>query len=77
MIYDIVGWLGAVLILIAYYLVSVKKLLPASKEFQLLNLFGAIGIVVNSMVYRALPSAVLNTIWALIAFYGLFKAIKK
>lgn len=74
MIYDIVGWAGAVLILMAYFLVSTKKLLPTSKSFQWLNLFGAIGIIINSVHFRAFPSAGLNIVWSVIAVYGLVKA---
>jgi hypothetical protein len=77
MLYDIIGWGGATLILAAYFLVSTKKLQPTSKEFQLLNLFGAIGIVVNSLHYRAFPSVGLNAVWILIALYVLVKVFKK
>lgn len=77
MFYDVAGWLGAVLILLAYFLVSTKKLPPTSKNFQLLNLFGAIGIVINSLYYKAFPSAGLNIVWTLIAIYGLVKAFRK
>jgi hypothetical protein len=76
MIYDVIGWIGAILILLAYFLVSTKKLSPTAKGFQLLNLFGAIGIVVNSLHYRAFPSAGLNAAWTLIAIYGLVKFFK-
>lgn len=77
MLYDILGWGGAILILLAYFLVSVKKLQPTSDKFQLLNLFGAIGIVINSLHYKAFPSAGLNTVWTLIAIYGLVRILRK
>lgn len=77
MIYDVVGWVGAVLTLMAYFLVSTKRLEPTSREFQLLNLFGALGIVANSLHHQALPSAGLNAVWTLIAGYGLVKTFKK
>ncbi len=50
MIYEIIGWTGTVLILIAYFLVSTKRLSASSKNYQMLNLVGALGIVVNSAV---------------------------
>lgn len=65
---------GAAFILIAYFLVSTKRLPPTSGSFQWLNLLGAIGIVVNSVHFRAFPSAGLNVVWAIIAVYGLVKA---
>lgn len=76
MLYDVVGWAGAVFILLAYFFVSTGKLSASSKTFQALNLFGAAGIVINSVVHGASPSAGLNAVWTLIALYGLFKAFK-
>jgi hypothetical protein len=76
MLYNIVGWAGATFIVLAYLLVSTKKLSSQSKEFQWLNLFGAIGIIINSSVHRAFPSVGLNVVWAVIAVYGLAKAFR-
>lgn len=76
MIYEIIGWFGALMILAAYFLVTIKKIEPTSKTYQFMNLLGAIGIVVNSLVHNAIPSASLNIIWALIAIYGIIKAFK-
>lgn len=74
MLYNIIGWAGAALILLAYLLVSTRKLSSVSKQFQWLNLFGAIGIIINSSVHRAFPSVGLNVVWAVIAVYGLVKS---
>jgi len=76
MILEIIGWLGTGLILIAYFLVSIKKIEPTSKIYQLLNLFGAIGVGVNSLVHRALPSVGINLAWMLIAIYALINSKK-
>ncbi|MCL5783997.1 MAG: hypothetical protein M1142_01415 [Patescibacteria group bacterium] len=43
---------------------------------QPLNLFGAVGIIINSAIHYALPSVGLNIIWLFIALYGLTKAAK-
>ncbi len=76
MLYTIIGWAGAAFILAAYFLVSTKQLASESKAFQLLNLFGAAGIIINSSVHRAFPSVGLNAAWAVIAVYGLVKAFR-
>lgn len=76
MIYEIIGWIGTSAILLAYLLVSTGKLKSDSKKYQLLNLFGAIGIIINSGIHGAIPSVGLNIVWLLIAFYGLVKAKK-
>lgn len=77
MIYEVIGWIGTGLVLLAYFLVSTRKIAPTSKEYQLMNLFGALGIIVNSSIHMAIPSVGLNVVWLLIAVYGLVKAVKK
>lgn len=76
MIYEIIGWAGSGAILLAYALVSTGKVSSNSKNYQLLNLFGAIGIVINSGIHGAYPSVGLNIVWLLIAVYGLVKIVK-
>ncbi len=39
---DIAGWAGAVIVLIAYTLVSTKKLTGTSFTYQFLNVIGAL-----------------------------------
>ncbi len=73
MFIQIVGWGGTLAILLAYFLVSAKKLAASSKVFQLLNLFGALGIIINSWYFKAIPSVALNVVWLSIATYSLFR----
>lgn len=60
---ETVGWLAALLILSAYALVTAGKLEPRSIGYQLLNVFGAIGFIINSGWNGAIPSAALNVVW--------------
>ncbi|MBI2020294.1 hypothetical protein HYS94_02630 [Candidatus Daviesbacteria bacterium] len=76
MISDIVGWIGAGLVISAYFLVSTKKLPPISVTYQLMNLFGALGVGINVLVQEAYPSLAIQILWAMIAVYGLYKAFK-
>ena len=76
MIYEIIGWGGTGAILLAYLLVSTGKITSNSRKYQLLNLFGAIGIIINSGIHGTTPSVGLNVVWLLIALYGLVKAKK-
>lgn len=70
---EVVGWLGAGLILAAYALVSTGRLEGRSAAFQWMNLAGAAGFVVNSGWHGAWPSAVLNIIWIAIAATTLYR----
>ena len=72
---EIVGWYGAIAIVIAYALVSFSILTPTSVIFQLLNLTGGLGIIVNSFLHKAYPPAILNTIWSIIAIIAILKII--
>lgn len=73
---ETIGWIGAFLVVLAFFLVSTKKIKATSKRYQLLNLFGAIGVGVNVFYQQSWPALVLQIIWALIAVYSLIKMSK-
>ncbi len=66
------GWIGALAILVSYLLVSTGRLSGQSTRFQLMNMVGAIGFIINSAWHGALPSTVLNIIWLGIALATLY-----
>lgn len=68
---EIVGWYGTFAILLAYALVSFKVIPANSYIYQILNLTGAIGIVVISLVKKAKQPAALNIVWAVIALFAI------
>lgn len=68
---EIVGWIGAGLILLGYALVSSGRIEARSVSFQLMNLLGAAGFVINSGFHGAWPSTILNVIWIGIAAVSL------
>ena len=63
---EVVGWAGAVLILLAYLLLSADRLSGQSLTFQSMNVVGAAGFVINGWWHGALPSTALNLLWMLI-----------
>jgi len=69
--FDAVGWLGAAFLLVAYAMVSYKKLEADSTIYQLLNIIGSIFLVANTIFYRAYPSSFVNVIWAVIAILSI------
>jgi hypothetical protein len=74
---EIAGWAGALLILLAYVLVTIGRLTGQSLAFQWMNLLGAAGFIINGWWHRALPSASLNVIWMLIAAVALWRLWKR
>lgn len=74
---NILGWYGAFAVLLAYILVNFQVLEPTSIIYLLLNLTGALGILVISYVDNAYQPAVLNLIWALIALVNIARVLIK
>ncbi|MBB74729.1 MAG: hypothetical protein CMJ75_09470 [Planctomycetaceae bacterium] len=69
---DAIGWCGAVLVLLAYALVSLRKVEGDSVFYQMLNLSGAALLVANTVYLGAYPSAFVNVIWITIGGYALY-----
>jgi hypothetical protein len=65
------GWLGTAALLLAYGLVSTRRLAGDSKPYQLLNLLGGVLVLVNSFVHGAMPSVAVNVFWIAIALFAL------
>ena len=70
---EVVGWIGAVLILAGYFLLSAGKLDARSPVYQWLNVIGALGFIANSGWNGAWPSAALNVIWVGIGLFALVR----
>jgi hypothetical protein len=71
--FELIGWIGFVLIVSAYLLLTLKQLEPNSATYHSINLLGAICMVANAMYKQARPIFWLNVVWSLIALIGLLK----
>jgi cyanate permease len=71
LIITISGWIGMALILISYLLITTKQLSPNTITYQVINLVGAAGIIWDSVVNQAWPSAVFFIIWGCMAIVTL------
>ena len=71
---DGVGWLGAAALILAYALVSSKRLSGHALPFQLLNLVGGVCLIINTLYYKAYPSSFLNLVWAIIALATIIRS---
>ncbi len=74
---DILGWLGSVEVIAAYALNSYQKIKSDSLLFQLLNLTGAIFLIINTIFYNAYPSAFINVVWVVIASVAIVQMMRK
>jgi hypothetical protein len=73
----IVGWVGAVLILAAYFLLTAERLTARDPAYQWMNVVGAAGFIVNSGWNGAYPSAALNVIWVGIGLVALIRLARQ
>jgi hypothetical protein len=74
---NIIGWIGTILYLIAYGMVSLKKVEGDSWLYQGLNFVAGILLIINTMYLRAYPSAGLNIAWVAIAVLTLGQKVWK
>jgi len=64
---DIIGWVGSVMVVLAYSLNMFGKMASDSMAYYWLNIIGSICLILNTLFHHALPSAVVNVIWVCIA----------
>ena len=76
MIYDIIGWIGMILVLIAYALLSTDKI-KNGILYQFLNLIAGIFMAIGLFPKNAWCSFTLQIIWAIIALITILKIKKK
>jgi hypothetical protein len=69
--FDAIGWVGAAALLVAYAMVSHRKLEGDSATYQLLNISGSLLLAANTIFYGSYPSTFVNLIWAGIAVFAI------
>jgi cell division protein FtsW (lipid II flippase) len=75
-ILQVMGWSGTILIILAYFLVSFKKISAGSKAYQYFNFFGAVGVGANVLYHQAWPAVAMEAVWAVIAIAALVNIIR-
>jgi len=74
MLIEIVGWIGAAILIAAYGLVSYGSVDGRSRAYQALNTLAGLLLAANSVWHRAWPSVAVNIIWTGIAIGALVVA---
>ena len=59
---DTFGWIGMIMVLVGFYLVSNGKVEAQTNTFQIINAIAAVFIGINALYYGAMPSVGLNSI---------------
>lgn len=69
------GWYGVFAIVLAYALLSFGVIDSTSLVYQILNITGALGIVIISFHKKNYQPAILNTIWMIVGIMAIIKII--
>lgn len=72
MIFELIGWLGAILFIISYYLLSKGIWKQNETKYHGLNLAGAICLIVNAIHFRDTANILVNSVWAVIAILAIY-----
>ena len=76
MIFDIFGWIGMILVLVAYALLSINKI-PNGRLYQWLNLLASLFMAIGLFPKNAWFSFALQVAWGIIAIVSIIKIIKE
>ncbi|MEO8808815.1 MAG: hypothetical protein ABI386_01030 [Rhodanobacter sp.] len=72
--YDWAGYLGVVLVLLAYLLLQARLLPSDGLIYQLMNLLSALGLIL-SLLFGSInwPAFLMEVAWLLISIYGIVR----
>jgi predicted membrane protein len=76
-IYQFIGFLGMAFVVTAYFLLQTEKHKITSLAYQVLNLIGAILLLISLCVHFNLGSFIIEIFWIAITLLGMYKNLKK
>jgi hypothetical protein len=74
-LFDLAGFIGVLLIVIAYLLLQLDKLPSSSPRYSLLNAAGALLIIVSLIFAFNLSAFIVEVFWFLISVLGLWRSV--
>ncbi|PIR20268.1 MAG: hypothetical protein COV45_06870 [Deltaproteobacteria bacterium CG11_big_fil_rev_8_21_14_0_20_47_16] len=69
---EVIGIVGMVLLLGTFYLASSKRIQDNHYLYHILNLIGAIAVLVNAFFNHVMSVAAVEVAWSIIALVGLW-----
>ncbi|HZX80375.1 MAG TPA: hypothetical protein VFE72_05440 [Lysobacter sp.] len=75
--YDVVGLGGTLSILLAFVLLQTRRLSGTGLVYPLLNLFGAVGILVSLLGTFNLSVFLLELAWVAVSLYGIARSLRE
>lgn len=75
--HDWAGYLGVALVLLAYFLLQQRKLKGHGLVYQLMNIVGAIGVMLSLLFGNFnLAAFMMQVAWLVIGIYGMVRGAK-
>src|SRR5882724_11351420 len=74
-LFDLAGFIGVLLIVVAYLLLQLDKLPSSSPRYSLMNAAGALLIIVSSVFKFNLSAFIVDAFWLLISLLGLWRSL--
>ena len=72
---DVVGWAGALLLLLSYGFISSGHWRAQGRTYQLANAAGSFCLLANNAWHQAWPSMFVNGVWIIIASVSLARVV--
>lgn len=74
---DIVGNIGVVCFLAAFFLLQKERLRHDDMAYLLLNLAGAVLLMISLLIHWNLSAFMLEAAWGCISMYGIYKKLSR
>jgi hypothetical protein len=74
-IYTIIGYLGAGLFILSYFLLSNGKLKADQSVYQIMNVLGALCLIVNALKISDFPTLLVNGVWFMIGLVAYIRIV--
>lgn len=75
--YDLVGNIGVFMVVMAFYLLQTERLNSRDIRYSLLNLTGAVLLLISLLFNWNLSSVIIELFWIAISLIGIFKHLTR
>ncbi|MDX1320944.1 MAG: hypothetical protein R3207_12255 [Oceanospirillum sp.] len=75
--FDLVGNIGVFMVVLAFYLLQTERLNSRDIRYSLLNLTGAILLLISLLFNWNLSSVIIELFWIAISLIGIFKHLTR
>ncbi|MCD2423791.1 hypothetical protein LQ567_13530 [Niabella pedocola] len=74
---SVMGWVGSIAYLVAYLFLSLNRLKAGRPLYHLLNMVGALGLIIHAVNLEDYPNLVVNLAWGIIAVTAVIFILRK